>query len=95
MESPVSSRVTGWIAAGQALGMLAVPRIIHACSVCSAGTDDASRTAFILTTAFLTFLPLMLVGGGVWWLRRRTQQLSGHATIPRPQGSPAPRTAKA
>jgi MYXO-CTERM domain-containing protein len=95
MECPVSSRVTGWIAAAQALGMLAAPRIVHACSVCSAGTDDESRTAFILTTAFLTFLPLILVGGLVWWLRRRTQQLPGHVTSPRLQGSPEPRTAKA
>ena len=32
---------------------------------------DASRVAFIATTGFLTFLPLVLIGAVVWWVRSR------------------------
>ena len=42
-----------------------------ACPVCFQAKNDASRVAFIATTAFLTGLPLLLVGGVAWWLRRR------------------------
>ena len=51
------------------------PRVAHACSVCGAGRDDETRTAFLITTGFLTVLPLLLVGGVAWWLRRRAREL--------------------
>ncbi len=51
------------------------PELSQACSVCSAGREDENRLAFILTTAFLTFLPLSMIGGFVWYLRRRYLQL--------------------
>ncbi len=55
-----------------ALGILVVvPRWAEACSVCSAGREDESRTAFIVTTAGMTALPFVLVGGMVWYVRRR------------------------
>jgi MYXO-CTERM domain-containing protein len=56
--------------------LVAAPRLAWACSVCTAGRDDESRTAFILMTAFMTFLPLLLVGGILWWLRRRFREIS-------------------
>ncbi len=46
-----------------------------ACAVCGVGLEE-SRLAFILTTAFLTFLPLMMIGGTIWWLRRRALALA-------------------
>ena len=55
------------------------PEISQACSVCSAGREDENRLAFILTTAFLTFLPLGMIGGFVWYLRRRHLQLEAEA----------------
>ncbi len=51
------------------------PEISQACSVCSAGREDENRLAFILTTAFLSFLPLSIIGGFVWYLRRRSLEL--------------------
>jgi len=57
---------------GLALGILVVaPRWAEACAVCSAGREDETRTAFIVTTAGMTALPFVLVGGMVWYLRRR------------------------
>ena len=55
-----------------ALGILVVaPRWAEACAVCSAGREDETRTAFIVTTAGMTALPFVLVGGMVWYVRRR------------------------
>ena len=53
-----------------------VPRAVHACAVCFGGQEGDTRMAFILTTAFLTFMPLLSIGGFVWWLRRRFRQLA-------------------
>ena len=46
------------------------PSAALACAVCAGGTSD-NRIEFILTTALLTFLPLGLIGGVIWYLRRR------------------------
>ena len=54
---------------------LAAPASAWACSVCQGGTSD-NRIEFILTTALLTFLPLGLIGGVVWGLRRRYLSLA-------------------
>ncbi len=62
--------------AGALVALLVLaPRIAPACSVCMAGRDDETRTAFLLTTLFLTVLPLALIGGLVWWLTRRARTL--------------------
>lgn len=53
-----------------AIPVLASTRVAQACAVCAGGTQD-NRLEFILTTAFLTFLPLAMMGGIVWYLRRR------------------------
>lgn len=58
-----------------ALAVLA-PRAAGACSVCMTGRDDETRAAFLATTALLSVLPLALIGGFVWWLRRRARALS-------------------
>ena len=52
--------------------VLATPRLAEACAVCSAGREDATRTASIIGTAFMTALPMVLVGGMVWWIRKKT-----------------------
>ena len=59
------------------------PRVSRACAVCTSGAGDANanRLAFILTTALLSFLPLLMVGGFVWWLRRRVREID-EAPIP-------------
>jgi len=50
------------------------PRIALACPVCMAGRDDESRTAFVIATAFMTFMPFLLIGGAIAWLWRRMAQ---------------------
>lgn len=52
------------------------PRIALACSVCTAGREDETQTAFLVTTIFLSVLPLsMFAGFGFWlWRRYRIQQ---------------------
>ena len=58
---------------------IGAPELARACAVCAAGTEEASRLAFILTTIFLSALPLLMVGALLWWLWRRTRQLERDA----------------
>ena len=67
----LSSRVTPLLAAG----IVAWPQLARACAVCMSGREDEVQFAFVATTAFLSVLPLMLIGGVVWWLRRRLREM--------------------
>jgi hypothetical protein len=62
--------------------LLAAPEAAEACSVCSAAQDDSVREAFLVTTVFLSVLPLLLVGGFAWWLRRRMRELDARSGQP-------------
>lgn len=73
LARPELPRAAIWLAAAGAALFAAAPRVALACSVCSAGRDDETRVAFLATTGLLTALPFVLVGGLVWWLRRRAQ----------------------
>lgn len=48
-----------------------VPGAAEACAVCFQAKTDASRIAFIAATAGMTVLPLLLVMGLAWWVRKR------------------------
>jgi len=48
-----------------------VPETAEACAVCFQAKSDASRVAFIVTTAGMTFLPLIVIAGVAWWVRRQ------------------------
>lgn len=52
------------------------PRIALACSVCTAGRDDETQTAFRLSTLFLSVLPLSMFGGFALfvWRRHRSRE---------------------
>ena len=65
-----------WFAAAVALALLWTPQLSDACAVCFSGRDE-NRLAFILTTILLMALPLIMIGGMLLWLRRRSvrQQL--------------------
>ncbi len=52
----------------------------EACAVCFQAKSDATRIAFIASTAAMTFLPLAVVGGVAWWVRRRFAQAEAHST---------------
>ena len=45
---------------------------VLACTVCSGGQEEASRKAFVGTTALLTFLPMIVAGSAIWLFVRRT-----------------------
>jgi hypothetical protein len=66
-----SRRALGMALAGFVLSWL-VPATAVACTVCMGGQEEASRKAFVGTTAFLTFFPLLMLGIGVGWFVRRT-----------------------
>ena len=55
-----------------AIAVLLVCDSALACTVCSGGQEEASRKAFVGTTALLTFLPLLVVGTVVTLFVRRT-----------------------
>jgi len=61
------------LAAGAAA--LALPAVASACDNCLAAQDDAIQAAFAIASVFLSVTPLALIGGFVWWLRRRAQKL--------------------
>ena len=62
------------------VAVAAAPRLALACSVCTAARDDKAQTAFMLTTIFLSLLPLcMFAGFGFWaWHRYSSQK---HAAL--------------
>ncbi len=49
--------------------VLIAPGAASACAVCFAGEEE-SRVAYIVMTAVLTFLPLVILGFGGYMLRR-------------------------
>lgn len=60
----------GFAAMAALLAIALLPELAAACAVCTAGTGEDSRQAFIWTTVFLSVLPLAAIGAGVLWLRR-------------------------
>jgi hypothetical protein len=50
---------------------VATPRLADACAVCLGGTGGGTQGAFAIGTLFLSVLPLTVIGGAVWYLRRR------------------------
>ena len=49
--------------------VVAMPDLAEACPVCNSAKNEASRIAFLVTTAFLSLLPLGLVAGVLFWIR--------------------------
>ncbi|MBT3480837.1 MAG: hypothetical protein HN457_05330 [Opitutales bacterium] len=44
----------------------------HACSVCAVANEEA-RYAYYATTALLTFLPLLMIGGVVFYIAKKSR----------------------
>ena len=65
------------------------PAAAHACAVCGA-TADRNRAAFFGTTMLLSLLPLGMIGGGVWWLRRNGSAFDAEDLIDRDAVAPRP-----
>jgi len=51
------------------------PSISSACSVCTAGRDEENAAAFLMTTIFMSCLPLLALGMFIYVLWRRFQKL--------------------
>ncbi len=56
--------------------LASAPTIAEACSVCMTGREDENRIAFLVTTVFLSLLPLAILGGVVYWIWRRMRDQS-------------------
>lgn len=69
-----------------AAGIVCAPRVLMACAVCTAGRDDESNAAFLVSTIFLSLLPLLALGTFVYVLWRRFQKLEQAGT----RSEPAP-----
>jgi len=63
-----------WIPVLLIAALVLFPDAAHACAVCFDAKDE-NRQAFLITTAFLSLLPLGLVGGAGMWLRTRSRQI--------------------
>lgn len=44
-----------------------------ACPSCASPLEE-NRQAFVDTTIFLTVVPLMMIGGLIWWIRRKVRE---------------------
>ena len=60
----------GWMTLGAILAVWMWPVMASACPVCFDPREE-NRLAFIVTTILLTFTPLLLLGGAVYWMWRR------------------------
>lgn len=54
--------------------LVILPEAVAACPVCFDSSDE-NRRAFLVTTAFLSLLPLGMVATGGLWIRKRTREL--------------------
>lgn len=68
-----TQRLSGLAALALALGALLAPGVGEACSKCLAASSEETKLAYVLTTVFMSVLPLAGIGGLVWWLVRRAR----------------------
>jgi hypothetical protein len=62
-----------------------VPGVALACPKCFAVRDKATQLAFLGTTILLTSLPVLMIGGVIVWVARRSRELDSAS---RPKRSP-------
>lgn len=63
-----------------ALALVVLPDAAYACAACFDANAE-NRQAFIATTAFLTILPLGMVGGAGLWLRHRVRERAAEESL--------------
>jgi hypothetical protein len=57
-----------------------VAALAHACPSCASPLEE-NRQAFVDTTIFLTVVPLLMIGGLIWWIRRKTREIDAALEI--------------
>ena len=72
----------GWFLAVAAMASAA--DWAHACPSCASPLEE-NRQAFVDTTIFLTVLPLMMIGGLIWWIRRKAREMEERPEIEVPE----------
>ena len=65
------------LACAVAVVVASVSSVAHACPTCASPLEE-NRQAFVDTTILLTLVPLAMIGGFVWWLRRKARSLEQH-----------------
>ncbi len=54
--------------------VMSLPSVVYACPVCFSAQNEDNRVAFIVSTMFLTLLPLGMLTAGLWWAWRKLRQ---------------------
>lgn len=87
---------TRWVVSGMVAWIVtvAVPSVAAACAVCTAGKDEENAFAFLMTTIFMSIMPLAAIGTLIFVLWRRIQKLDAEraegATLARDEGATRP-----
>ncbi len=58
--------------------------VARACPSCASPLEE-NRQAFVDTTIFLTVVPLMMIGGLIWWIRRKVRERDAALEIAVPE----------
>jgi hypothetical protein len=67
-----------------AVGLAWAADLARACPSCASPLEE-NRQAFVDTTIFLTVVPLMMIGGLIWWIHRRARQMEEAPEIQVPE----------
>lgn len=59
-----------------AAALVSLPAVAAACPTCGVG-NGRNKLAFLLTTVFLSLMPLGLIGAGIFWLARKGRAFAG------------------
>jgi len=70
--------------AAAAVALFWAADLAYACPSCASPLEE-NRQAFVDTTIFLTVVPLMMMGGFVWWLRRKIRAMDEAPEITVPE----------
>ena len=77
-------RVARVSVAAAAVAVAWLADLAYACPSCASPLEE-NRQAFVDTTVFLTVVPLMMIGGFIWWLRRKTREINDAPEIAVPE----------
>jgi len=78
------SRLARACGAAAAVALAWAANLAAACPSCASPLEE-NRQAFVDTTIFLTVVPLMMMGGFIWWLRRKTREIDDEPEIVVPE----------